>query len=413
MSQDTITENSSKEHWNESIVNEVILEDLKQNRIDHMTYLPGMEDPHSDIMDKVIDAMNHYDYEKYTEADVRRALAHDNRTPEDFAALLSPAALPLLEEIAQEARRETRKHFGNSVYMFTPLYIANYCENYCIYCGFNCHNKINRAMLNPEQIEKEMQAIAETGLQEILILTGESRSKSDVKYIGEACKIARKYIRVIGLEVYPMNSDEYAYLHECGADYVTVFQETYNSDKYETLHLAGHKRIFPYRLNAQERALMGGMRGVGFGALLGLDDFRKDAFATGYHAYLLQRKYPHAEIAFSCPRLRPIINNDRINPMDVHEPQLLQVVCAYRLFMPFASITVSTRECARVRDNMVNIAATKISAGVSTGIGEHADDIEEKGDDQFEISDDRSVKEVYDALLAHDLQPVMNDYIYV
>ena len=413
MSQDTITENSSKEHWNESIVNEVILEDLKQNRIDHMTYLPGMEDPHSDIMDKVIDAMNHYDYEKYTEADVRRALAHDNRTPEDFAALLSPAALPLLEEIAQEARRETRKHFGNSVYMFTPLYIANYCENYCIYCGFNCHNKINRAMLNPEQIEKEMQAIAETGLQEILILTGESRAKSDVKYIGEACKIARKYFRVIGLEVYPMNSDEYAYLHECGADYVTVFQETYNSDKYETLHLAGHKRIFPYRLNAQERALMGGMRGVGFGALLGLDDFRKDAFATGYHAYLLQRKYPHAEIAFSCPRLRPIINNDRINPMDVHEPQLLQVVCAYRLFMPFASITVSTRECARVRDNMVNIAATKISAGVSTGIGEHADDIGEKGDDQFEISDDRSVKEVYDALLAHDLQPVMNDYIYV
>ena len=408
-----MSQTNTKEHWNDSIVNEEILEDLKQNRIDHMAYLPGMEDPHSDIMDKVIDAMNHYDYEKYTETDVRRALSHDNRTPEDFAALLSPAALPLLEEIAQEARKETRKHFGNSVYMFTPLYIANYCENYCIYCGFNCHNKINRAMLNPEQIEKEMEAIAKTGLQEILILTGESRAKSDVKYIGEACKIARKYFRVIGLEVYPMNSDEYAYLHECGADYITVFQETYNSDNYETLHLAGHKRIFPYRLNAQERALMGGMRGVGFGALLGLDDFRKDAFATGYHAYLLQRKYPHAEIAFSCPRLRPIINNDRINPMDVHEPQLLQVVCAYRLFMPFASITVSTRECARVRDNMVNIAATKMSAGVSTGIGEHSDEIEAKGDDQFEISDDRSVQEVYDALLEHDLQPVMNDYIYV
>ena len=139
-----------------------------------------------------------------------------------------------------------------------------------------------------------------------------------MEYIGEACRIARKYFKVIGLEVYPMNSDEYAYLHECGADYVTVFQETYNSEKYETLHLAGHKRIFPYRLNAQERALKGGMRGVGFAALLGLDDFRKDAYATGMHAYLLQRKYPHAEIAFSCPRLRPIINNDKINPMDVH-----------------------------------------------------------------------------------------------
>ena len=401
------------EHFNDSIVNEVILEDMKKNRIDHMKYLPGMEVLESDVMDQVITAMDAYDYDQYTQADVRAALAHDNRTPEDFKALLSPAALPLLEEIAQAAQLETRKHFGNSVYMFTPIYISNYCENYCIYCGFNCYNDIKRKKLNHEEIEKEMKVIADSGIEEILILTGESRSMSDVEYIGEACKIARKYFKVIGLEVYPMNSDEYAYLHKCGADYVTVFQESYNSDKYETLHLAGHKRIFPYRVNAQERALKGGMRGVGFAALLGLDDFRKDAFATGYHAYLLQKKYPHAEIAFSCPRLRPIINNDRINPKDVHERQLLQVVCAYRLFMPFASITVSTRENARVRDNLVSIAATKISAGVSTGIGSHVDDIEDKGDDQFEISDGRSVDEVYNALLAHDLQPVMSDYIYV
>ena len=317
--------------------------------------------------------------------------------------------------MAQAAKIEKEKHFGNSICFFTPIYIANYCENYCIYCGFNCHNKIKRAKLNYEEIEEEMQAIAKTGLQEILILTGESKKMSSVEYIGEACKIARKYFKVIGLEVYPMNSDEYAYLHKCGADYVTVFQETYNSDKYETLHLSGHKRIYPYRLNAQERALKGGMRGVGFAALLGLDDFRKDAFATGMHAYLLQRKYPHAEIAFSCPRLRPIINNDRINPKDVHEAQLLQVVTAYRLFMPFASITVSTRECARVRDNLMNIAATKISAGVSTGIGSHSDDIEEsdKGDEQFEISDGRDVKEVYNDLVKIGLQPVMSDYIYV
>ena len=384
------------QHINESILSEEILEDQKKNRIDHMKYMPGMEDIGSEILDQVVDAMHAYDYDKYTAADVKRAIAHSSRTPEDFAALLSPAALPFIEEIAQAAQIETRKHFGNSVYMFTPIYIANYCENYCIYCGFNCHNKIKRAQLNESEIEKEMQAIAETGLQEILILTGESRNKSTVEYIGNACKIARKYFKVIGLEIYPVNSDEYAYLHACGADYVTVFQETYNSDKYETLHLAGHKRIYPYRVNAQERAIRGGMRGVGFGALLGLDDFRKDA-----------------EIAFSCPRLRPIINNDRINPMDVHEKQLLQVVCAYRLFMPFASITVSTRECARVRDNLVGIAATKISAGVSTGIGSHVDDIEDKGDDQFEISDGRNVEEVYDALLSNNLQPVMSDYIYV
>ena len=416
MSNNQINNEEKKDlHINESILSDEIREDQKKNRTNHMEYMPDMEVLDSDIDKQVIAAMNNYDYDKYTAKDVENAINAVNRTPEDFAALLSPAALPYLEQMAQAAKIEKEKHFGNSICFFTPIYIANYCENYFIYCGFNCHNKIKRAKLNYKEIEEEMQAIAKTGLQEILILTGESKKMSSVEYIGEACKIARKYFKVIGLEVYPMNSDEYAYLHKCGADYVTVFQETYNSDKYETLHLAGHKRIYPYRLNAQERALKGGMRGVGFAALLGLDDFRKDAFATGMHAYLLQRKYPHAEIAFSCPRLRPIINNDRINPKDVHEAQLLQVVTAYRLFMPFASITVSTRECARVRDNLMNIAATKISAGVSTGIGSHSDDIEDsdKGDEQFEISDGRDVKEVYNDLVKIGLQPVMSDYIYV
>ena len=156
---------------------------------------------------------------------------------------------------------------------------------------------------------------------------------------------------------------------------------------------------------------MGGIRGVGFAALLGLDDFRKDALATGMHAYLLQRKYPHAEIAFSCPRLRPIINNDKINPKDVHEPQLLQIICAYRIFMPFASITISSRECARFRDNIIQIAATKISAGVNVGIGGHTG--EEKGDEQFEIDDARNVEEIYHAIEENGMQPVMTDYIYV
>jgi 2-iminoacetate synthase len=383
-----------------------------KERTNHMEYMEGMEIIDSDMMGQVIDAMNSYDYDRYTENDVRSALARETLTPEDFAALLSPAALPFLEDMAQRAQIETRKHFGNSIAMFTPLYIANYCENYCIYCGFNCYNKIRRAKLSSEEIESEMQTISETGLQEILILTGESRKMSDVDYIADACRIAKKYFKVVGVEVYPMNSDEYAKLHQNGADFVTVFQETYNSDKYETLHLEGHKRIFPYRFYAQERALKGGMRGVGFAALLGLDDFRKDAFATGMHAYLLQKKYPHAEIAFSCPRLRPIINNDKINPKDVHEPQLLQVICAYRIFMPFASITISTRECERFRNNVIKIAATKISAGVDVGIGGHSDG-EKKGDEQFEISDPRNVDEVFKAIEEQGLQPVMSDYIYV
>lgn len=377
-----------------------------------MEYQENMEVIPHDIMDQVIEAKNNFDPDKYTALDVKRALDKDSLSPEDFAALLSPAAFPFLEQMAQRAQTETRKHFGNSVYLFTPLYIANYCENYCVYCGFNCHNKIHRAKLNYEEIEREMQAIAKSGLEEILILTGESPKMSNVEYIGEACKIAKKYFKVIGLEVYPMDSKDYKYLHECGADFVTVFQETYNSDKYSTLHLGGRKRIFPYRFNAQERALMGGIRGVGFAALLGLDDFRKDAFATGMHAYLIQRKYPHAEIAFSCPRLRPIINNDKINPKDVHEPQLLQIICAYRIFMPFASITISSRENANFRNNIINIAATKISAGVDVGIGGHGDE-KQKGDEQFEIDDGRTVDEIYKAVKDKGLQPVMSDYIYV
>lgn len=386
---------------------------MTEMRINHMEYLPDMEIVESDIRNQVISSMQTYDYNSYTAEDVRRALDHEIRTPEDFAALLSPAATLFLEKMAKLATSETRKHFGTSVYLFTPLYIANYCDNYCIYCGFNCHNKIRRAKLNSQEIEAEMEAIAKTGMEEILILTGESRTMSDVKYIGESCKIAHKYFKMVGLEVYPMNTKEYAYLHECGADYVTVFQETYNSDKYETLHLSGHKRIFPYRLESQERALKGGMRGVGFAALLGLDDFRKDAFATGMHAYLIQRKYPHAEISFSCPRLRPIINNDKINPKDVHEPQLLQVMTAYRLFMPFAGMTISTRERAAFRNHVIGLAATKISAGVSTGIGSHTESGEDKGDDQFEIADQRSFEEIYQSIKEQGLQPVTNDYVFV
>lgn len=382
-------------------------------KINHMEYMEGMEQIESDIMEKVISARNAYCAEDYTGADVKRALMKEQLEIEDFAALLSPAAEPYIEQMAQKAKQETAKHFGNSVYMFTPIYISNYCENYCVYCGFNCHNHIHRMKLNTEEIEKEMAAIAKTGLEEILILTGESRAQSDVSYIGEACKIARKYFKMVGIEVYPMNSDEYAYLQKCGADYVTVFQETYDSDKYETLHLAGHKRIFPYRFHAQERALKGGMRGVAFAALLGLADFRKDALATGLHAYYVQRKYPYAEISFSCPRLRPIVNNANINPKDVHEKQLLQIMCAYRLFMPFAGMTISTRERAEFRNHVIGMTATKISAGVSTGIGSHSDEVEEKGDDQFEIADNRNVDEVFAAIKEQGLQPVMNDYVYV
>lgn len=384
---------------------------MNLNAIDPMCYLPDMEQIQSDILEKVLCRTEAYQYQDYTAADVQRALAKDNCSIDDFAALLSPAALPFLEQMAQKAQRETRKHFGTSVCLFTPLYIANYCENHCVYCGFNCHNHILRAKLSEAEIEQELQAIAATGLQEILLLTGESRAASSVDYIGQAVSLASKYFKNVGIEIYPLNSDEYAYLHQCGADFVSVYQETYHPERYAQVHLSGHKRVFPYRFYAQERALMGGMRGVAFGALLGLDDFRKDAFSAGLHAYYTQQKYPQAEISFSCPRMRPYINGADNNPNDVHEPQLLQVMLAYRLFLPFAGITISTRERAGFRDNVVGMCATKISAGVRVGVGGHEE--EQKGDEQFEISDPRSVDEVDAMLQQKGLQPVYIDYVRV
>ncbi len=388
-------------------------------RKNHMEYLPGMERIESDVCASVMEQMRAYDYARYTAADVKAALAHDTCAIEDFKALLSPAAEPFLEQMAQRARRETSRHFGNTVYLFTPLYIANYCENYCVYCGFNCYNHISRMKLSKEQMEREMKVIAESGMEEILILTGESREQSSVEYIGEACRLARSYFRMVGLEIYPVNTDEYRYLHECGADYVTVFQETYDTDKYEQLHLLGHKRVWPYRFDAQERALRGGMRGVACSALLGLSDFRKDALASALHVYYLQRKYPHAELSLSCPRLRPIINNEKLHPLDVHETQLCQILCAYRIFLPYVGITVSSRESAAFRNGIVKIAATKVSAGVSTGIGDHESKYTGKetggaqGDEQFEIDDNRSLERMYRDIAGEGLQPVLNDYLYV
>ncbi len=385
---------------------------IKIRETNHMEYMDGMDKTDHQIMSRVLEMTNKYEPLVFTSEDVKKVLLQENIGIDGLEVLLSPAAQPYLEDMAFRAKQETAKHFGNTVCMFTPLYIANYCENYCVYCGFNCSNKINRGKLSMSEIESEFKAIAETGLREILLLTGESKTASPVSYIADAVRLAKKYFSTIGIEVYPMNVDEYAAIKEAGADFVSVYQETYNPKRYEEVHLRGHKRVFPYRFNSQERAILGGMRGVSFGSLLGLGDFRKDAFSAGLHAYFIQQKYPWTEISFSLPRLRPFINNAGNNPNDVHETQLLQVMLAYRIFMPFAGITISTRERSGFRDNVVGLCATKISAGVKVGIGGHGDN-EQKGDEQFEISDSRSVDEVRKSLIERGLQPVFTDYVRV
>ncbi|HEF6461854.1 TPA: 2-iminoacetate synthase ThiH [Campylobacter jejuni] len=378
---------------------------------DYMQYLPHMQEIKSEILNKVLTQVQSYDESQFSAKDVKNALNQTHLSIEHLKALLSSTAEDFIEELAFKSAKVKQKYFGNSISLFTPLYLSNYCNSKCVYCGFQKGNKIARAKLSEAEIHEEMQAIAKSGLEEILMLTGEGREFASVEYIANACKIAREYFKVVGVEIYPMNEDEYKILHEKGCDYVTVFQETYNALKYSKIHLAGEKRIFPYRFNAQERALKAGMRGVAFGALLGIDDFRKDALATALHAHFLQQAYPHTEISISVPRLRPIINNAKIHPKDVSEKRLLQVLCAYRLFLPFAGIIISSRERIDFRDEVIKLGATKMSAGVSVGIGEHKG--EKKGDEQFEISDDRSVDEILAMLKRSNLQAVMSDSIYV
>ncbi|EKK0897603.1 2-iminoacetate synthase ThiH [Campylobacter jejuni] len=378
---------------------------------DYMQHLPHMQEIKSEILNKVLTQVQSYDESQFSAKDVKNALNQTHLSIEHLKALLSSTAEDFIEELAFKSAKVKQKYFGNSISLFTPLYLSNYCNSKCVYCGFQKGNKIARAKLSEAEIHEEMQAIAKSGLEEILMLTGEGREFASVEYIANACKIAREYFKVVGVEIYPMNEDEYKILHEKGCDYVTVFQETYNALKYSKIHLAGEKRIFPYRFNAQERALKAGMRGVAFGALLGIDDFRKDALATALHAHFLQQAYPHAEISISVPRLRPIINNAKIHPKDVSEKRLLQVLCAYRLFLPFAGIIISSRERIGFRDEVIKLGATKMSAGVSVGIGEHKG--EKKGDEQFEISDDRSVDEILAMLKRSNLQAVMSDSIYV
>lgn len=397
---------------------------IKAETWDVMTYRDGMDQLDPTTLNTVLDAVKDYDPSSYTAADVEAALEHDECTLEDFKALLSPAAEPYLEQMAQKAQALTRARFGNSVSLFTPLYIANYCDNGCVYCGFNCGNQIKRGQLSREELIRELDTIAATGLQDILILTGESERMSSVEWIGEAIKLAAERFTTVGIEIYPTNIEGYKHLHECGADFVTVFQETYNPEKYAEVHLRGNKRSLPYRFYAQERALMGGFRGAGFGALLGLsEDFRKDAFATGLHIELTQQKFPEADLAISVPRIRPFVNeensdaDEHINKDSVHETQLLQVMCAHRIYHPQISMTISTRERQGFRDSAVAICATKISAGVHTDVGGHnkanENENETETDAQFDISDPRTVDQVHQALLENDLQPVYTDFIHV
>lgn len=343
--------------------------------------------------------------------DVLRALQKPHKGPMDFLTLLSPAAQQpeLLEAMAQQAHRLTEQNFGRTITLFTPLYLANICENACIYCGFNRHNHIKRSKLTMEEVEREGEAIRREGIRHVIILTGESRAATPPSYIADCARILKKYVDSICIEVYSLQEAEYKMLFDAGVDGFTMFQETYNEDLYPKLHPSGPKHDYRTRLDSPELACKAGYNTVNLGALLGLDDWRKETFLTGMHAAYLMDKYPGTDCAVSLPRIRPCVGEGNYHPAcDVDDAAIVQAMTAYRCFLPRLSITVSTRETPEFRDHLIGLGVTKMSAGSITEVGGHSE--APKTDGQFEISDPRGVEEMSEAIRRNGCQPVYKDW---
>lgn len=341
-----------------------------------------------------------------TEADVLRVIGQDRLGPLDYLILLSPCAENCLEAMAQKAHKLTVQHFGRTMLLFTPMYVANHCVNQCLYCGFSARNDLHRTQLTLREVAAEAAIIASTGLKHILLLTGESRQHTPVSYIKDCVLALRRYFTSVSIEVYPLLEQEYGELIEAGVDGLTIYQETYDCEAYACLHPAGPKRDYRYRLDAPERGCLAGMRGVNIGALLGLSDWRREAFLTGLHADYLQRKFPHIEISISPPRIRPHLGGFQ-PAVDVTDRNLVQYITAFRLFIPRGGVTLSTRETARFRDNMIRIGITKMSGGVCTSVGGH---LHSDSTGQFQIADERSVQEMATVLYGQGYQPVYKDW---
>ncbi len=343
-----------------------------------------------------------------TPAKVLAVLDKDVLQPADFLTLLSPAAGECLEALARKAHDLTLRYFGRAVNIFTPLYISDVCTNQCRYCGFNAKNKQPRRHLSVEEAYAEAKSIAEMGFQHILLLTGDAPKLSSPEYIASVARRIKPLFASVGVEVYSLTVEEYSLLVEAGVDSMTMFQETYNPELYAWLHPVGPKHDYGFRLNAPERAARAGMRSLGVGALLGLESFEQDAFGTGLHAWWLQRNFPGVDVSVSIPRICPHEGDFDVQHA-VDDRHLVQYVTATRCFLPRAGITCSSRESAFMRDHLVPLGVTRVSAGVSTAVGGRAtEDMHNPG--QFEITDHRSLEQMNSALAGIGYQAVIKDW---
>ena len=345
-----------------------------------------------------------------TEEDVLRAINKRKLEPQDYLALISDKADKYLEEMAQKSHALTTQYFGNTVLLYTPIYISNYCVNQCAYCGYNHDNDIHRKKLSMEEIERECKAVYDKGFRHIIYLTGESQVDSPIEYISDAAKIMSKYFSSLTIEVYPMDVEGYKKVIESGVDSLTVYQETYDEEIYKKVHLGGPKRNYKYRLEALERGCKAGIRSVNMAPLFGLNEWKIEAYKMMLHGLYLRKKYPSVDVGFSFPRIRPCVGgyNDLF---EFNDRELVRAICATRIMFPNCTLNISTREREGFRDNLIPLGINKISAGSDTSIGGHTMSKSEAGEVQFDVSDSRDENEIRKALRKIGYEPIFKDWV--
>ncbi len=358
------------------------------------------------------DRFESFDFDGYfnavTEADVQRSLDRDIPDIYDFLNLLSDAAVPFLEPMAVRAGQITRQYFGRTVGIYAPMYISDYCSNYCTYCGFNCRTKFERTKLSLDQIEEEAKVVAQTGIRHILVLTGEAPDKTPMSYLEDAVRVLARHFSSVSLEIFPMDEDEYRVLKNAGADSLTIYQEVYDRKIYSQVHLKGRKSDYAYRILTPERGARAGFRAVNIGPLFGLGPVKREAFMAGIHAKFLEQKFGDVEISLSLPRMTKAKGG--IAPgYELTDLYFVQIMLAWRLFMPRLGITISTRESADFRDRLIHLGATRYSAGSRTEVGGYTRAAEDSTP-QFEITDTRDVAQIAEMIHRSGFQPVFKDW---
>lgn len=359
-------------------------------------------------------------FEQYQWEEVKRSIYAKNttdvllaihgqhkKTLEDFKALISPAAAPFLEELAQKSQQITQKRFGKTIQMYAPMYLSNECQNICTYCGFSLGNKIPRRTLSDQEIIQEAEAIKALGYDHILLVTGEANRTVGVPYIKNAIQLLKPYFSLISMEVQPLEMEQYEELKKEGLHTVLVYQETYHKEDYKKHHPKGKKSNFEYRVNTPDRIGKTGMHKIGLGVLIGLEDWRTDSFFTALHLDYLEKTYWQSKYSISFPRLRPA--EGLLEPkVEMNDRELVQLICAYRIFNEEVELSLSTRESEKFRNNIIQLGITSISAGSKTNPGGYA--VDKQSLEQFEVSDERSPAEIADLIRSKGYEPVWKDW---